>query len=47
MKNFNLNIELFDGVLTISEENSTGYTYVVNNLEDVFEAIENYIESEV
>lgn len=47
MKNFDLNVELFDDVLTIQEVNTTGYTYTVNNLEDVLEAITSYIKNEV
>ena len=42
-----LNLEFYEedrqNYLIISEENSTGYTYAVNNIDDILQHIKNYI----
>lgn len=44
MNNFTFSVEIFDNILYISNENSSGAKYKINSLDDVKKYVNYYID---
>ena len=45
MTDFNIEVELSDGVLYIANENSTGAEYEVESIEDIAQRFKEYLQN--